>query len=115
MRTIILDTNFLIYCSRFNIDLFSEIARICNFSYKLAVLDRIVEELEKLKPKELNLIKKYLEKIEIIKSKENYVDKELIFLSKDCIIATQDKELKKQLKGACIIIRQKKYLELKNG
>ncbi len=115
MKTIILDTNFLIYCAKFKIDFLSEIDRICSFQYKIAVLDRSIEELEKLKPKELKLIKKYLEKIEIIKSRENYVDKELARLSKEgCIVATQDKNLKKQLKKAFIIIRKKSYLELKN-
>ena len=114
MRKIVLDTNFLIYCAKFKIDFFSELERICNFPYKIAVLDKTLEELEKVKPKELKLIKKYLEKINIIKSKENYVDKELINLKDDCIIATQDLKLKKQLKGPVIIIRQRKYLELKN-
>lgn len=114
MKTIVLDTNFLIYCTKFRIDFFSEIERICTFQYKLAVLDKTIEELEKVKPKELKLIKKYLEKIEVIKSKEDYVDTELASLSKeDYIIATQDLNLKKRLKGRIIIIRQEKYLELK--
>ena len=115
MKTIILDTNFLIYCAQFRIDFFSEIDRICLFPYKIAVLDKTIDELEKVKPKELNLIKRYLEKIEIINSKENYVDKELIRLSKEgVIVATQDLKLKKELKNQIITIRQKKYLELKN-
>lgn len=115
MKTIILDTNFLIYCTKFRIDLFSEIGRICNSQHKLAVLDKILEELEKVKPKELKLIKKFIEKLEIIKSKESKVDKELIRLSAEgYIIATQDLELKKQLAGSMIIIRNKRYLELKS-
>lgn len=115
MKIIILDTNFLVYCAKFKIDLFSEIDRICSFQYKLAVLDKTIEELEKIKPKELKLIKKFIEKFTVLKSKENYVDKELIRLSKEgFIIATQDLELKKQLNPPMIIIRQKKYLELKS-
>lgn len=115
MKTIILDTNFLVYCAKYKIDLFSEMTRICNFQYKLVVLNKTIEELEKIKPKELNLIKKFIEKFSILKSKENYVDKELIRLSKeDFIIATQDSELKKQLKHPIIIIRQKKYFMIKN-
>ena len=116
MKTIILDTNFLMYCTKYRIDLFSEIDRICSFKYNLSVLDRTIEELEKLKPRELKLIKKYLEKINVTRSKENYVDKELVRLSEEgCIIATQDKNLKKHLKDGCIIIRKKRYLELKNA
>ncbi|MBI2148322.1 ribonuclease VapC [Candidatus Woesearchaeota archaeon] len=115
MKTIVLDTNFLIYCAKYKIDFFSEIDRLCFFPYKLAVVDETITELEKVKPKELNLIKKFIEKIQVIKSNENYVDKELISLSKKgFIIATQDLELKKKLECPVIVIRQKKYLELRN-
>ena len=100
MKAIVLDTNFLVYCVKFRIDLFSEIQRICNFKYKICILDSTIKELEK---------------IEVINAKKENVDEELIDLSKkDCIIATQDLALKKQLKEAVIIIRQKRYLELKN-
>lgn len=115
MKTIILDTNFLIYCAEYKIDFFSEIERICHFQYKITVLDKTIEELEKVKPKELKLIKKYLEIISILRSEKEKVDEELIRLSKQgFIVATQDRELKKQLEKPVIIIRQKKYLELKN-
>ncbi|MBS3168244.1 ribonuclease VapC [Candidatus Woesearchaeota archaeon] len=114
MKTIIVDTNFLIYCAKFKIDFFSEIDRLMLTNYKIVTLNTIIEELEKVKPKELKLIKRFLEKVEIIKTNEKKVDKELQFLSsKDFIIATQDRELKQKLKGPKIIIRQKKYLELK--
>ncbi len=114
MKTILLDTNFLIYCAKFKIDLFSEIDRICLFAYKLAVIDKTINELEKLRPKELNLIKKYLQKFEILESKESYADNDLIELSKKgYIVATQDLELRRKLVNHVIIIRQKKYLELK--
>ena len=116
MKTIILDTNFLIYCAKYKIDLFSEIDRLCHFPYKVVILDKTIEELNKVKPKELNLIKRYIEKIEVIKSKESYVDEDLIGLSKEgCIVATQDLQLKKKLKGPMIIIRQKKYLKMQNS
>ena len=111
MKIIILDTNFLIYCAKYKIDFFSEIDRLCNFPYKIAVLDKTIEELEKLKPQKFALIKKYIERLIILKSKENYVDKALISLSKEgFIIATQDLELKKKLQSQVMVIRQKKYL-----
>lgn len=114
MKTIILDTNFLVYCVKYRIDFFSEIERICDFQFKLCVLDKSIEELERLKPKELNLIKKFIETLEILKSKEYLVDDELTRLSEEnCIVATQDKELKDRLKNQIIVIRKKKYLELK--
>lgn len=115
MKNIALDTNFLIYCAKYKIDFFSEIDRICHFPYKLAVLTKTIEELERLNPRELKLIKRYIEKLDILKSEKEEVDEELIGLSKQgFIVATQDKELKKQLRKPVIIIRQKKYLKLKD-
>ena len=112
---IILDTNFLIYCAKFKIDFFSEIDRICDFNYKIAVLDITLNELERVKPKGLPLIKKYIEKIDIIKAEEEFVDRELIRLShNNDIIATQDIKLKRKLKKPVIVIRQEKYLQLIN-
>ena len=113
MKTIILDTNFLVYCAKFRIDFFSEIDRICTFPYSLCVLDKTVQELNKLKPKELKLIRKFLEKIKLLKSNYSYVDEDLKkYSSEGCIVATQDRALKKRLVSAVIVIRQKKYLEI---
>ncbi len=114
MIRIIFDTNSLIYSLKYRIDLFSEIERICQFQYTLGVLDTTLKELERLQPKGLALIKKYCEKMQVIKAEESYVDDELARLSKlGNIIVTQDQGLKKKLKGPLITIRQKKYLELK--
>ena len=114
-KQIILDTNFLIYCAKYKIDFFSEIDRICYFQYKLTILDKTIKELEKVKPKELKLIKIFISKIEIIESSGNKVDDALAeYSKKGFIIATQDKELKDKLKSEVIVIRKKKYLELKN-
>lgn len=113
MRKILLDTNFLVYIAKYKIDLFSELNRICGFTYTLHILSGTLEELERLEFKELKLIKVYLKDVEVIESKNN-VDDELVEYSRQGdIIATQDKELKKRLKNSYIIIRQKKYLELK--
>ena len=114
MKKIILDTNFLIYCIQFKIDIVSEIDRVCFFPYKLAIIDKTLNELEKVKPKELNLIKIFVEKLEIIRTEETKVDLALINLSKECIVATQDKELKRSLRGPVLVIRQKKYFQLLN-
>ena len=114
MKTIILDTNFLIYCVKYKIDFFSEIERISDFHYKLCVLDKSIEELGRVKPKGLNLIMQFITKLEILKSKEELVDDELTRLSEEnCIVATQDKGLKDRLKNQVIVIRKKKFLELK--
>lgn len=127
MRKIILDTNFLLIPAQFKLDIFSEICNICNFNYKLYILDKTIGELnnivekQKGKSKEaaklaLKLIK--LKKVNIIKTKESLTVDNLILKKvdkKDYIVATQDKILKKQLKIRqipIITLRQKKRLIL---
>jgi len=131
MKKIILDTNFLVSSVRFKVDIFSEMKRICSFNYQICVLDKIIDELKKLaetgKPKDraaakisIELIKK--KKIKIIKNiaknkRVKNVDLLILNLIKkgNFIVATQDKELKREIrkKGVPIIVlRQKKYLKL---
>lgn len=119
MGSIILDTNFIIEILKNKIDLESELLRICNFPFKIFVLDKTKEELENIikkqkgKDKEFaKLALKYIKNFEILKTKKGKVDNLLIELSKDNIIATQDKELKLRLKKPFIILRQKNILEL---
>ena len=111
-----LDTNFLITALKFRIDIFDDIGKICDFDYELAVLDKSLDELKR-KPNE-KLIRALIKnkKVKIIKTNtKDYVDDILASLKGDYIIATQDMELRKRLKGKPIIlIRQKKYLEIKN-
>ena len=107
------------------VDIFGEIDRICQFNYELCVLDKSIEELNKIvkksKGKEkraaktsLALIKR--KNIKIINTKEKNLDVDSILLKKakeGAIIATQDIKLKKDLRKAkakCITLRQKKYL-----
>ncbi len=117
MFIIVLDTNIILDSIKFRVDLFNELQRICNFPYKIAILDKTLKELEN-KPNSklaLQLIKK--KNIEIIKTENGYVDAILIKLDKKYIIATNDKALKMQIKKAdkpIITLRQKKYLILEN-
>lgn len=115
MKIIILDTNFLVHCLEFKIDFIREIERICPFSYQLAIIDKTIDELLKLKkPLAIALTKG----IKQLKSTEASVDEELIKrATENSIIATQDKPLKSAVKAkgaGVIIIRQKKYLSLEN-
>ncbi len=113
MRTIILDTNFLVYCATFKLDFFREFERICHFPYRLAVLDLTINELAKIHPRDLKLIKLYITKIEILTSEQASVDLELIARSeRGAIIATHDLALKKKLHLPIVTIRQKQYLIL---
>ena len=113
MKKIIIDTNFLVSAIKFKIDIFSGIQRICNFKYTVCIVDGIIGELEKLaetgKPKDkiaarisLEIIKN--KKINIIKTpsknkRVKNVDLLILNLIKkgNFIVATQDKELKKEI------------------
>jgi len=126
IKKIILDTNFLMICEQFKVDIFTEIDRICLFKYKLCVIDKTIDELKKIIEKQkskhklaakvgLELIKK--KKIGVIKTKEGKVDELILgLLNKDTILATQDAILrKKAVKKGCkvVFLRSKKYLVLK--
>jgi len=123
---IILDTNFLMICEQFKVDIFTEIDRICLFKYKLYVVDKTIDELKKIIEEQkgkhkfaakiaLQLIKK--KKISVIKTKEGHVDDLILdLLGKNTILATQDALLRKKAvkKGIKVIfLRSKNYLVLK--
>jgi rRNA-processing protein FCF1 len=113
---IILDTNFLIDCLRFNIDIKAELA-----GNELFVSKSILFEIEKITErgtKESSLAKKALDfikesNINVLES-ENNVDESLLSYSRQgYAIATHDRALKARLKKAeakIIYVRQKKYL-----
>ncbi|MCD4666197.1 hypothetical protein K8R47_00095 [archaeon] len=114
MKKIILDTNFILVPFQFKVDIFEEFKRICDFQYKLYILDKSLDELKKIKKEKaaLSLIKQ--KNIKVIKTKNaDYVDDQLKKL-KNVIIATNDKKLIKQLKTPYIRLKQKKYLIIKN-
>jgi len=114
---IILDTNFLIDCLRFNVNMKSELA-----GNEIFVLDAVICEIEKIskrKTKEAVLAKLALgfiatENIKMLQADEKDVDKSLVSYSKHgYAIATHDRKLKdklKKLNSKIIFIRQKKYV-----
>ena len=113
---IILDTNFLIETIKYKIDSLMELRRICDFNFELCILDKTLDELEKINKVESRIALSFIHILKIINTKESKnkdVDDILVELSsKDTIIATQDKELKRRLRKKhipLIIIRQKKY------
>ncbi len=127
-RKIMLDTNFLLIPAQFKVDIFSEIRRICDFSYELAVVPETVAELEgiacgkgssgkgrKAAKLALKLLKAF--KVKILKNRKLYkrADEAILAIAdKNSCVATQDKELKRRLREkavSLIILRQKQYLK----
>ena len=126
MEKILLDTNFLMACFQFKVDIFSEIDSICHFNYKIYVLDKTVEELKNIAEKQkgkhrdaakiaLKLLK--FKNVEVIETNsKKYTDDVILDYAKNgCIAATQDKDLKRMLLNqgsTAITLRQKKRLIL---
>jgi rRNA-processing protein FCF1 len=108
MKTI-LDTDFLVNVIKYRIDI-EEIKSPC-------IIDKTIDELEKVNnlnaKAAIKLIK--LKKFKIIKTKKDKIVDDLILekATKEDIVATQDKKLKKRLKEKqikVITVRQKKYI-----
>ena len=129
MKKILLDTNFLMACKQFKVDIFTQIDNIAHFKYELFILDKTLDELKKIveeqKGKDKDAAKVALKLIAIknigvIKTEESGETDEIILKTAskdDFIVATQDKDLKRRLinQGASVIIlRQKKTLAIIN-
>jgi len=123
-KTIILDTNFLLIPGTLGVDIFSEIERIVDSNYEIAVLSKTIDELDaiidsqRLKYKRAAQLAKQLIKAKNLKilhsTSQKLVDDILVDMAlsnEDIIIATQDKALKRRLKNKKIItLKQEKYL-----
>ncbi|MEM0231414.1 MAG: nucleotide-binding protein [Candidatus Woesearchaeota archaeon] len=129
MEKVLLDTNFCMIPGQFKVDIFSEIRRILPTA-KVCTLDLNIEELKRLE-KEGSLKERRAARIalQLIKQKDVCIIKTKSFLNtsqnpKDAdealaefaaqgyIIATQDRELKRRIKGPIIVMRKKKFLIL---
>jgi len=126
MKKIILDTNFLLIPYQFKVDIFSEIARICDFKYTLCIMNQTLDELEKIAKEQkgknrhaamlgtMLLIQKAPLKL---KSKKDNADDSIVEEASkgNYIVATQDAELKRRLKKLnvpVIVLKQKRYLAI---
>jgi uncharacterized protein len=103
MVKVLLDTNFLLTMVRYKIHAINEIKK--NIPAEFYTLSGVSAEMKKLSDnkkikKEMNIVKQILEKNDVkgIESKMKNVDDELVSLSKEYIIATNDKELRKRIR-----------------
>jgi len=121
MIQIILDTNFLLIPAQFSVDIFSEIDRIMEQKYELCVLDKSLEELDRVaknaesgrdkRAAMLGIAFVAAKKIRLVKAGEKYVDEAILELAErgKHMVATQDMELKRKLKekGISVITMRK--------
>ncbi|MEM3154247.1 MAG: hypothetical protein QW165_01630 [Candidatus Woesearchaeota archaeon] len=122
MKTVLVDTNFLIECAKHKIDIHAELTRILDTSFEVAVLDRTLEELDaiiargKKEGQWAKLAKTILltKHVTIIATSGGHTDKLLLEKADERhIIATMDKALKQKLKKKkqdVVIIRGQKKL-----
>lgn len=113
-----MDTSFLVTGMKFKVDVFSEL-----LEHDLFVLDRVIEELEKLAEKRgkdgtaariaLQLVKK--RDVGILEADERTDDALIFYGKRGYAVATQDTKLKRKLKKGnvkLIYVRQKKYVKI---
>jgi len=125
MKTIILDTNFLMIPAQFKVDIFDEIKRIFTSGYEMRIMQGTTKELEyilkgneskdrKAAKMALTLIRNY--GLKPIPMQGMDVDAAILALpNKDLIVATQDAQLKRLLqeKGIpLLVLRKEKHLQL---
>jgi len=120
---VLIDTNMLLVPGQFGVDVFSELSRIINSAYCAVTLQENVHELEKIAAsgnskdaKSAALGLKLVEmKLDVIPS-DKPGDEAIIEFAKqkpDCIVCTNDKELRDRLLGIgirVICMREKQKL-----
>ena len=123
MKKIVLDTNFLIDCIRFKIDV-NEISRLIDEEYKIFIPSSVIKELKKIserKSKDGDLAKIAIRLIEqkgfeTIETKERDTDESIVrCVEKNDVVGTDDIKLRKTLKtlgNKIIYLRAKKYLDI---
>lgn len=121
---IILDTNFLIYCTKEKLDYIEEIGDLIDENYEIVVPSQVIEELNRLKIKAkkgkdksasdlaLKILKS--KNIKIIETVGKNVDNAIINLAeenKKNIVCTLDREMRFKL-GRVILINKGRKLML---
>ena len=126
MIKVILDTNFLIYCSKNKLNYVEEIENLLNESFELVVPIQVINELNKLKNDKFKKVSgkdkdacslaiQLLEinKIKIIEPVGESVDTAIITLAnenKKNIVATLDREMRHILERVILISKGKKLI-----
>ena len=116
MLTIIIDTDFLLDCLRWRIDINKELTRILDEPFTMTILSNTINELTG--KKDGKLAKAYAEKFCTIQETNNKEPFDYIIMDQPKTwVATQDKHLKEKLKKegfGIITIRQQHYLMIQH-
>ena len=116
MKTVILDTDFLLVSLRWKIYVEDELDRLLDSQHRVCILDRTLDELKGKKDEALAI--GFIKRLIILPTpRDKSVDELLLAYDPivDLYVATQDKELKEKLKKRnipLITIRNKSHLEL---
>ncbi len=115
MHRILLDTDFLLQCVRWKIDVFTELERLFPASkIQICVFDRTLVELQGKKDSPLALA--FTKRMHLIETGSDQPVDDLLLtygMEPDTSVATQDRALKEKLKKAgipIITIRKQRYL-----
>ncbi|MEK6898429.1 MAG: PIN domain-containing protein [Nanoarchaeota archaeon] len=109
MKKILLDTNFILTCVKQKIDFFEELEML---GMKILIPDKVIKELRGLK-KELALKLLNANNFETFKLDGKNTDRAIINFADEnpeIIIATLDREIKREIKNPKMVIRGKKKL-----
>lgn len=113
MKSVLLDTNFILTCIKEKIDFFEYLELE---GYAILIPDKVISELQKLnKNYALKLLEKEEGKFKKISLHGRNVDNSIINFSKknpEIIIATLDREMRKKIKNPKMSVRKKKKLEI---
>lgn len=115
MHRVFLDTDFLLQCVRWKIDLFSELERIfTDRKIQICILDRTLQELQRKKDSPLALA--FTKRMQLITTDSHAPADDLLLIhgmEPNTAVATQDRPLKEKLKKAGIpIITIRKHSHL---
>lgn len=111
MRRVILDTSFVLTCTKQKIDFFETIE---NLGMKAIIPEQTIKELKGLGAStSLKILEK--NKFDLVSVSGKDADTAIIKLAEEdssLIVATLDKEIKKKIKNRKMIIRGKKKIEV---
>lgn len=124
MPKVLLDTNFILACTRNKIDFIEDLQflglQILIPKQVFGELDNIIRSKQKLHNKDnaslaIRILEKSEDKFEEVDLRGSYLDNALVEYAKkhrDTVIATLDQELKKKIPNQKLAIREKKRFEI---